>query len=344
LSRMTSHLGFRIALSLVSVTLFACSSAIGSGDGSADGGNSKDAGGDAAVCRTVASPSSSRLPHVDATGAKAASVIAAIDAIAGAQMPPVKADNGGYVLPSLDCHDLWVEGPDFVDGYSCEFSLDLGDEPPVKVEASAPSKLAQTLFDALRGAGSSSCDDMAHGDFIHLEKVRVTANHVEFDDASTYETVFAPNLRVQGVEAQAVMDALAGAGLDDCDPRRKLALACHAFAAEDAPTCSYDWADLTTVGTSELLYACGPASGARSAGGNLDTKASQAVWNAILAAAKVADFKPLEGTIAQTTIVNASYFSWNGQTLGLTLVTDDATPPPAPPSAPESTPSAPSGA
>jgi hypothetical protein len=331
---MISRLGFRLVAPLGFLTLLACSSAVGSGEGTADGGNARDGADDAAVCRTLASPSSSRLPHVEATGTKAAAVIAAIDAILAAQSPPVKTGNGAYVLKSLDCHDLWVEGPDFVDGYSCNFSLELGHETPVKIEESAPSKLAQTLFDALRGAGSTNCNDMAHGDFIRLENVSVSASHIEFDDASTYETAFAPNLRVQGAQAQSVIDALAHASLDDCNSSRKLALVCHAFAAGDAPTCSYDWADLTKVGTSELLYACGPASGMRSEGGTLDAKGSQAVWSAILAAAKAAAFKPLEGTIAQTTILNASYFSWDGETLGLTLVTDDATPPPTPPSAP----------
>ena len=42
------------------------------------------------------------------------------------------------------------------------------------------------------------------------------------------------------------------------------------------------------------------------------------------------DFKPLDGTPAQATVVNASYFRWDGSNLGFTLVMDNATPPPPP--------------
>jgi hypothetical protein len=72
-------------------------------------------------------------------------------------------------------------------------------------------------------------------------------------------------------------------------------------------------------------------------GGIIDAANSLAVWNAVLNAAKSAGFKPTTGTIEETTVINANYFSWDGVSLGLTLVTGNATapPPPTPTPAPE---------
>ena len=53
------------------------------------------------------------------------------------------------------------------------------------------------------------------------------------------------------------------------------------------------------------------------------------IWESILTAAAAAHFQPLSGTIDQTTVVNARYFTWDGSNLGFTLVTGNGTPPTA---------------
>ena len=54
------------------------------------------------------------------------------------------------------------------------------------------------------------------------------------------------------------------------------------------------------------------------------------MWKAMVTAAEGAGFKPLNGTIAQATVINARTFSWDGNTLAFTLTVDDATPPTPP--------------
>jgi hypothetical protein len=299
-----------------------------SGETGGSSGNGNDGGSRAVACTTVAAPEKAVLPHVAATGEKAIAIIKAIDAIVASQKTPLKTGAGSYAISSLDCSDLEVATPGAADGYSCELTFDIGGAKPVTVTEAAPSQSAQNLFEALVASGVQSCTDVAHGNFLKLEHVSVSANEVELDDASSYATPSAPNVVVQGLDAEDVIAAIAGAGIDDCSAARKVFLVCNSFeGVGGAPTCGYEWMPLTKVGSSELSYACGPSSGAPSSGGTLGAGPSSAIWKSILAAAKSARFVPTEGTLAETTVVNASYFTWDGKSLGFTLVTGNATPP-----------------
>jgi len=183
--------------------------------------------------------------------------------------------------------------------------------------------LAKDLFDALEAAGSTICDD-PHGSRIDLEKMTLSASAAQYDDASIFQTFPAPNVVARGADAKTLIDAIAAAGIDDCDPTRNAYLICNALSG--APDCGYQWLPFVKVGASELLPSCGPVSGV-TPGGTLTAAASLAVWQSILRAAKNAGYQPSSGTIDQTTVVNARYFSWDGSNLGFTLVTGNASPP-----------------
>jgi hypothetical protein len=75
---------------------------------------------------------------------------------------------------------------------------------------------------------------------------------------------------------------------------------------------------------------CGPGGGTQPEP-PFDAATSLAIWNAIIKAASDAAFPPMNGTIGQTTVINADYFTWDGTTLAFSLVTDDVTLPPTPP-------------
>jgi hypothetical protein len=139
----------------------------------------------------------------------------------------------------------------------------------------------------------------------------VTATEIQFDDASNYATFDAPNIRVRGADAQAVISAFAAAGIDDCDPTRNLFIVCNTGGG--APGCGHEWMDLATVGASELLPVCGPGGGTQ-AEPPFDAATSLTIWNAIVKVAADAGFQPMNGTMAQTTVINADYFTWDGTT------------------------------
>jgi hypothetical protein len=113
--------------------------------------------------------------------------------------------------------------------------------------------------------------------------------------------------------------------IDDCDPTRNLFIVCNTFGG--APACGHELMGLATVGASELVPICGPSG--TSSEPPFDAATSLAIWNAIVKAAADAAFQPSNGTIAQTTVINADYFTWDGTTLAFSLVADDATPPPS---------------
>ena len=86
---------------------------------------------------------------------------------------------------------------------------------------------------------------------------------------------------------------------------------------------------LQTVGSSDLIPMC-MGEGETWPGPSIDASASMGIWQAILTAAMDAGFQPMSGTLAQTTVINARYFTWDGTSLTFSLVQGNATPP-APP-------------
>jgi hypothetical protein len=296
----------------------------------------RDAG---AACQTVGLPPTSQLPHVTVSGATAMAILQALDAIFASQTPPV-SPGAAYSLPSLDCSDIAVPGDS---GFECLLALgaDGGSQIDVSdITASAAgatdagedtdaggTMLAQNLFNALAATVSMPCVD-PHGVHVQLQNVSVTASGIQFDDASNYATFEAPNIQVRGPDAQSLISAFAAAGLDDCDPTRNLFIVCNTQGG--APGCGHEWMTLATVGASILEPACGPGGGTQ-AEPPFDAPTSLAIWNAIIKAASDAGFQPMNGTIAQTTVINADYFTWDGTTLAFLLVADDPTLPPSPP-------------
>jgi hypothetical protein len=62
-------------------------------------------GGAGADCQTISPPFGTELPHVTTSGAKAAAVARAIDAILASQTPPV-APGTSYAIPVLSCGNV----------------------------------------------------------------------------------------------------------------------------------------------------------------------------------------------------------------------------------------------
>ena len=274
-----------------------------------------------AVCSILGPAPKSELPHVTASASSAMQVGQGLDAIFASQTPPV-SPGPAYMLSSLTCVD--VEVPLATTGYECSAELQTDGGQPIEVHADAPSALAQTLFDALTAAGSTPCVD-PHGVRVDLQNIVVSAAEVQFDDASNYQPFPTPNVTVEGAHAQAVMMALGRAGIDDCDPTRSVFIICNSFGG--TPNCGYQWISLQAVGSSELVPSCGPGSAGTTPGATLDGASSVAIWQAILSAATADHFQPMSGTVEQTTVVNARYFTWDGSSLGFTLVTGNAMPP-----------------
>jgi hypothetical protein len=151
----------------------------------------------------------------------------------------------------------------------------------------------------------------------------VGGSQVQYDDTATFGPFPAPNVSVRGADATSVVSAFAAAGIDDCDATRYVFLVCTAIGGP--PTCSYQWMPLVASGSAEAFPVC--MGSVESPGGSVTATASLAVWQAILAAAGSAGFQPSSGTLAQTTVINARYFTWDGTTLTFTLVQGNATPP-----------------
>lgn len=283
--------------------------------------------GTSEVCTAIAPPSHARLPHVTATEEKAAMIVKALEAILAVQTPPLPIHpEKRYSLPAVVCRDVYAQG------YDCWLQIRNGEhriqEISVRTSSDLPTDLANALFEALADSGAEACDDFSHQNRIALLNVHLSANKVQYDDASTYQTVPAPNVVVRGKDAKNLLRAIAEAGISDCDPKRKLFLVCNNFSG--APGCSVSWKDLKQVGSSELVYACGPASDPTTWERELSDSASLAIWKSILTGATKAGYQPSQGTIDQTTVINAVWFSWDGSKLGLTLVTSNETPPDGP--------------
>lgn len=279
------------------------------------------------VCTTIAPPSHARLPHVTATEEKAAMIVKALEAILAVQTPPFPIHpEKRYSLPAVVCGYAYA-----TQGYDCWLQIRNGDhrvqEISVSTSSDLPTDLANALFEALADSGAEACDD-PHQLRIALLNVRLSANKVQYDDASIYKTVPAPNVVVRGKDAKNILRAIAEAGISDCDPRRKLSLVCNNFSG--APGCGVIWKDLKQVGSSELVYACGPFSDPSTWERELSDSASLAIWKSILTGAAKAGYRPPQGTIDQTTVINAVWFSWEDSKLGFRLVTSNETPPDGP--------------
>ncbi len=257
------------------------------------------------------------------SGGQAQAAIDALAAIFAAQSPAIEV-GPTYGILQLNIENLWV--PDATPGFSGTVVVDAGGG--TTVEAAASPEQAEGLFNALLTAGAKNCDDPAHGAFLHLVAMTVKTDAVtmEFDDLSNDTALPAPDLSVKGDVAKGVLDAFATAGIVDCDPSRKTQLVCNKL--EPAPACGYSAVELDEVNGEYLLHACAPS--AVDGGPVLTDAASAALWNALLAAAKSAGVQPLTGTIDEATVLNASFFRWDGETLGCRFVADHVELPPGP--------------
>lgn len=136
------------------------------------------------------------------------------EAIFAAQTP-MTSPCQGYALSSLSCVDLQVPFGNTANECSIAFETDGGQ--PVTVNANAPSALAQDLFDALTAAGATTCLD-PHGVRVMLENVAVSPGDIQFDDASNFTPLPAPNVVVGRADGQRVITAFAHAGILAADP------------------------------------------------------------------------------------------------------------------------------
>jgi len=286
-------------------------------------GTHSGAGGAGVPCETIGPAPTSQLPHLIVSGANATAIVQALDAIFASQTPPVSPGKA-YSLTRITCSDIAVPGASGVD---CSLAVGTDGGSQIALSDTAASMLAQNLLTALAAALPMPCFD-PHGEHVQLQNVSVTENAIQFDDASNYTTFDAPNVLVRGPDARSVISAFAAAGIDDCDPTRNLFIVCNTLGG-GAPACGHEWMGLATVGASKLVPICGPSG--TSPEPPFDAATSLAIWKAIVKAAADAAFQPSNGTIAQTTVINADYFAWDGTTLAFSLVADDPTPPPSAP-------------
>ena len=211
----------------------------------------------AAACTTVKSPPVVHLPHVEASGAKAQAVAQAIGAILASQSPPVDPNASSYTLSNVDCGDVASPDPGG-GGYGCSLSLSPAGGKSTTITTPSNSPSAKSLYDALSAAGAGPCTDYAHGTS-RLENLAATSTMLSFDDVSNDQAPPTPNLSVKGTDAQGILDALAGAKIQDCDETRDLFLECTSFPGmTGSPTCGYQWEPLERIGDSELANACNP--------------------------------------------------------------------------------------
>jgi hypothetical protein len=308
---------FRHALAaVVSGCLAACA---GHGPGS-DAPGTVGSNNSTPACTTIPAPPVSQLPHIAATGANATAIEQALAAIFAAQNPPISPGTT-YSIPTLDCGNAGGFGPT---GYYCDLQVQLSGGQPISIMLSPPSALAQTLTSALFAAGSMPANLKENNGALSASNMTVSPSGVQYDDASCYAAFDPPNVVAHGADAQAVLAAFAAAGVDDCDPTRYVFLVCSGSAS--APSCSTTFMPLQTVGASDLIPLC-MGEGETWPGSSFDAASSLAMWQAIQAAAMDAGFAPMSGTLAESNVINARYFTWDGSALTFTLVEGNATPP-----------------
>jgi hypothetical protein len=271
---------------------------------------------------TLAAPSTASAPHVEAVLDQAAAVTQAVEAVLSAQNPSLLNVDHQYTLSAVSCVN--ARSPGVTRGYGC--TLLVGADASTAAMIATPGAPAQDLFQALVAAGAKECNDIAHGEFLSLEHVSASSASLRFDDVSNYSTTPAPNLVLVGNDARNLIAALSAAEVDDCDPARALQLVCNKTGVDAA--CSYTWQPLTEVDGARLVATCGPASGDQVAGAILRTADSNALWQALTVGAMHAGVAPLRGSFANSTVLNAGFFRWDGTHLGCHVTIDDATPPP----------------
>jgi hypothetical protein len=319
--------GFASAALAISASLVGCGSSdtkVASGSSGGDGGS-----GGSAAC-VIAPRAAASLPQVSASGKSAKAVVTAIDAILAAQTPPTAPAKRTYSAKNLDASLL--SAPVGTDGYGAPFDLEIDGQKRVKVNLDRPSQLAQNLFDALAGAGVAECNDPAHGQFIAAVDFRadVARSQIELENNSEYRLPPEPNVVVDANAAGPVLDAFRAAKITECEAASSLFFVCNTESS--VPGCSVQKLDLDKVGDSELVYTCTPRSSETPR--QLDAADSEKIWKALLGAAKAAGYQPDEGTLDNANVINASYFQFDGNKLGMTIVVTNATPPPPVPQAP----------
>jgi hypothetical protein len=83
---------------------------------------------------------------------------------------------------------------------------------------------------------------------------------------------------------------------------------------------------LHKVGKAELSYICLAEN--IIPGASLSSSQSLSIWSSITTAAQSEGFKPMNGTVAEATVINATNFTWDGTNLAFLLAMDDVKPPP----------------
>lgn len=273
-----------------------------------------------AECASIPARARGKLPRVVLDGPKAQALLVLISDALAAQKPRITKSSTA-VFASLACSAVSVPGAS--SGYGC--TGEMKGDPGLPVSLSPPSKLAADLFTALADAGTSVCVD-PHGQRVQLQNVVASfkASHIEFDDASMYSVLPELDVVVSGEPAAALLDAFAAADIDDCATDSTVFLVCNRFRG--APSCGYSRSSLVVVYGSVLRPAC--LGGVSHPGGELSPEASETVWQAVLNAARAAGYQPRRGTLDQATVINAKFFTWDGNHLQFELTVDSVTLPP----------------
>jgi hypothetical protein len=266
----------------------------------------------------VAPPPRQDLPRVTVGGPEAAEIIRALEtALASSSI----AVGSSYEIEQLDCSNVSTPQAEAV---SCLFDVKVDGGQSVAIDTGDAVSAAQAIFDAFTGAGAMPCID-AHRDSISLRELSVAQGAVEFADASIYSKQPAPNVNVTGSTARGLVDAFKSAGIDDCNPERRVFLACHTVTGGGVE-CGYQLHPVVQVEDSWLQDTCRlqPVE----PGGVLDGAQSLQLWGALLAAAKASNYQPLNGTLDEASVVNASTFSWDGEELSFSFTADNPGLPP----------------
>jgi hypothetical protein len=186
-------------------------------------------------------------------------------------------------------------------------------------------------LNAIDEAGADPCFGIHISPSLVAKNMTVSADEVKFGDASILDVIESPNLVVHGESAQRIVDAFAAAGLSDCDRTRKLFLVCGTNDAGEA-SCGSTWQSVVPYGSATLQSQgeCGPTPGG-GAGPTLTNEAALRVWQAILTGAEDAGYQPEDGPIAEMDVINATFFQWDGSSLGFRFYAGKTPPTPPPP-------------
>lgn len=277
-------------------------------------------------CTAIAPPPHVALPHVASSGTQGKAVIQAIDALLAAQQPPLARGRKSYAMQEVSCRNIFTPS---AQGSSCSLAVSIDGRAEVSITTPTGSDLATKLNEALIDAGADDCNDFAHGDFLRLKNVamNIVSSKVEFDDGSNYALPGPPNVRAGCAAGASVLQAMEAASINDCDPTRTVFIVCNKFAG--TPRCSRTFFPLENVGGSQLANICVPTP---AVGPTVQIGAAEAanLWKALLEAAAASGFQPSHGTLAQTTVINAKQFTWDGAFVAFDLLADNPQPPPPP--------------